>query len=170
MSGRQGSGRILAIDFGTKRIGFALSDEDGWSAAPLSVWHRVSLEADLAEVRRLLDEHEVAELVVGLPYRMDGSAGSSAARAQQFIDAVRGVVGDVPLHTPDETLTTYEAEERMHQLGLSPVQAKAQVDAYAALVILEEFLRARGTWVDAGVPESEGSPFTARRSGRGRRR
>ncbi len=170
MSVEERRGRILAIDFGTKRIGFALSDELGWSAAPLSVWRRATFEEDLEHVRALVSEHDVAELVVGLPYRMDGSEGTSAARAQVFIEALRGAFADWPLHTPDETLTTFEAEERMRQLGLKPAEAKAQVDAFAALVILEEFLRARGTWVEVEPSAAADRAPDSRRSGRGRRR
>lgn len=168
MSEGSDRGRILAIDFGTKRIGFALSDELGWSAAPLSVWRRSSLEADLAHIEQLVAEHEVRELVVGLPYRMDGSAGTSAARAQAFIDALRLALPEVPLHTLDETLTTFEAEARMQRQGLSPAEAKAQVDAYAAWVILEEFARARGHWAESAAPDP--APELAGRSRRRRRR
>lgn len=156
-------GRLLGIDFGTKRIGFALSDELGWSAEPLSVWRRVSLEDDLEHVRSLVAEHEISGIVVGLPYHMDGREGASLERARVFIDALAAAVPQLPLHQRDETLTTFEAEERMRRAGLTPAEAKAQVDAYAAAVILEEFLRARGSWV-----EPEDVPPGAGRRGRKR--
>lgn len=162
-----GEGRVLAIDFGTKRIGLALSDELGWSARPLSVWQRRTLEEDLAHLRAVVAEHEVKTIVVGLPYHQDGRAGASAARATAFIDALREAVPHLPLHTLDETLTTFEAEDRMRSAGLSPAEAKRQVDAYAALVILEEFVRARGGWAEPVDSEPPPSARRSRRGGRG---
>lgn len=163
MSDSERLARILAIDFGTKRIGFALFDDLTGGARPLSVWRRKTPAEDLAQVRALLEEHEAQAIVVGLPYHMDGRAGASAERARVFIEALRAALPEVPLHTQDETLTTFEAEARMRSAGLSPAEAKAQVDAYAAWVILEEFVRSRGAWVEPAALEPEPSR-------RGRRR
>lgn len=136
-------GRALAIDYGTKRIGFALSDELGWTAEPLEVWSRRGLAADLDHVRALIAEHEVRRVVVGVPNRLDGTVGDAALRALGFVDAVRAAVAPVPVDTRDEALSTWEATERMRARGIKAHDHKRWVDAYAALVILEEDLAAR---------------------------
>ncbi len=136
-------GRALAIDYGSKRIGFALSDELGWTAEPLEVWQRRGLPADLEHIHALVETHEAKRVVVGVPNRLDGTEGDAARRALEFAEAVRAAVAPVPVETRDEALTTWEATERMRARGIKPKDHKQWVDAYAALVILEEDLAAR---------------------------
>lgn len=136
-------GRTLAIDYGSKRIGFALSDDLGWTAEPLEVWARKGLEADLDHIRALVAEHEVRRVLVGVPNRLDGTAGDAAQRALAFVARVREVVAPLVVDTRDEALSTWEATERMKARGLKPKDHKQWVDAYAALVFLEEDLAAR---------------------------
>ena len=70
--------RILARDPGSKRIGVALSDELGWCAQPLETYERRSLKLDVAHIQDLVERHEVAEVVMGLPVLMDGRPGAQA--------------------------------------------------------------------------------------------
>lgn len=134
--------RALGVDYGTKRIGYALSDELGWVAEPLEVWTRQGLEADLVHLAALVAAHEVRRLVIGVPNRLDGSEGEAAVRAKKFIEAVRAAVS-VPVEERDEALTSWAAEERMRERGLSPAERRKWVDAYAAAVILQEDLDQR---------------------------
>ncbi|MFO0727330.1 MAG: Holliday junction resolvase RuvX [Myxococcota bacterium] len=135
-------GRALGVDYGTKRIGYALSDEMGWAAEPLEVWTKKSLEEDLVHLVALVTGHEVRRVVIGVPNRLDGTEGPEAKRALEWAEAVRAV-SPVPIETRDEALTTWAAEERMRERGLSPKDRKKWVDAYAAAVILQEDLDAR---------------------------
>lgn len=136
-------GRILAIDPGTKRVGFALSDDLQLTARPLEVWKRRSLEADLEHVRSLVDEHEVQEILFGMPYRQDGSESPSTERARALMAAVAEAVPDIPIVERDETLTSWAAEERLRDEGVPRKQWKSRVDAYAAAALLDEELGIR---------------------------
>lgn len=141
--GSRPPGRILALDPGTKRIGLALSDELQRIASPLEVWTRRSEAEDLAHLRRLVEDHEVAELLVGIPYRMDGSESRSTERALAFARTLEAAFPALPLTRRDETLTTWAAQERMAELGVPPKDRKKRVDAFAAACLLEEELGAR---------------------------
>jgi putative Holliday junction resolvase len=138
-------GRALGVDFGTKRIGLALSDDLGWFAEPLEVWARRSEAEDLGHIAGLVAQHEARRIVVGMPLRLhDQGVGPSALLAQAFVDALRArIPAEVPIDTRDEGLTSWAAEERMKAKGLSPKERRAWVDAYAAAVILQEDLDAR---------------------------
>jgi putative holliday junction resolvase len=131
-------GRLLGIDPGTKRIGFAISDDMRWTARPLEVWKRKSLAEDLAHVRALIEAHEVIGVVVGVPYSLEGKETQSTGRAKEFIAALRAALPEVPITERDEALTTWEAEQRMRDAGLEP--DRQLIDAYAATVILQEEL------------------------------
>lgn len=137
------AGRVLGIDPGTKRIGFALSDELALIASPLEVWKRRTPAEDIARVAELVRVHEVVRVVVGVPYRLDGSKGPAAEKALAFLEAVRAGVPGVEIAERDEALTTWEAEERLKERGLGPLERRGMVDAYAAAVILQEDLDAR---------------------------
>jgi putative Holliday junction resolvase len=137
-------GRVLGIDPGTKRIGFALSDELHVTASPLEVWPRKkSLAEDLAHVEQLVRAHDVERVVVGVPYRLDGSKGPAADKALAFIEALRGALPEVQVDERDEALTTWEADERLKERGLNPEERRKIVDAHAAAVILQEALDAK---------------------------
>ena len=131
-------GRLLGIDPGTKRIGFALSDDMRFGVRPLEVWKRRTLEADLERVRALIEAHEVVALVVGVPYSLEGKETESTRRAMAFIAELRRAFPEIPIKERDEALTTWEAEERLKAAGIEP--KRELIDAYAAAVILQEEL------------------------------
>lgn len=133
-------GAILAIDPGTKRVGFAVSDGLRLGGTPLEVWTRRDLEQDLRRVETLVESYEVVEILVGLPLRQDGSDSASTVRARAFAEAVADRLPGLPVRTRDETLTTWAAEERMTELGIPRRDWKSKVDAFAALILLEEDL------------------------------
>jgi putative Holliday junction resolvase len=137
-------GRILAIDPGSRRLGFALSDALQQTARALEVWTRKGLEADLAHVRALVETHEVGELLVGLPRRLDGSESPTTARARALAAALEAAFPELPVVLRDEALTTWDAETRLREAGVAPKRRRALIDAYAALVLLEEALADRG--------------------------
>lgn len=135
--------RILGLDPGTKRLGVALSDDMQWHARPLEVWKLERGPGDIEHIRALIEEHDVGEVVIGVPYRLDGSVSASTERALEFVARVRVGV-DVPVTERDEALTTWEAEETLKAKGLLPKDRRGLVDAYAAAVMLQEVLDERG--------------------------
>ena len=97
--------RVLALDYGAARTGVAVSDASGTLARPVCVVNRAASEAGLAEVARLVAEHEAEQVVVGLPLTLRGEHGKQAAETEVFVSALRGLVA-VPVETADERFTT----------------------------------------------------------------
>lgn len=148
--------RILALDHGTKRIGIALSDELGWIAQPLETYERRSLEADVAYIRRLVDRHEVAEVVMGLPLRLSGRVGPEAEQVRQFIRVLERALS-VPVVAWDERLTTKSAEQFLIESNVSRKKRKGAVDRVAAALLLQSYLEARAsTGSSVGAHHQEG--------------
>jgi len=132
-------GRLLGIDYGTKRVGIAVSDPDGRLAVP---WGAVRRRDDRSLVRQLvaLAEREgVAGFVVGEPRRLDGRAGDAAHRVRRFATRLRETSG-LPVELIDESLTSVEAEERLRRAGVDPADDPERIDAVAAQILLQEAL------------------------------
>ena len=131
--------RVLAIDFGSKNIVTAASDALGISVRPLETIRRSTVRRDLERLKRLVEDLEAEAVVVGLPLRMDGSAGDAATRALQFVDRLRAAL-HVPVFTQDERLTSYEAEQIMRERGMRRDQRRMRSDEFAAMIILRDYL------------------------------
>ncbi|MBI4817975.1 MAG: Holliday junction resolvase RuvX [Deltaproteobacteria bacterium] len=129
----------LGVDYGSRRIGIAIADELG--ARPLEVIDKTKRDP-IARIAELVRDYEVKTVFVGLPFRLSGRRGPEVDRAQAFVDALAVAIPGTPIETRDEALTTYEAQRRMIDAGLSPSERKAKVDAWAAAVMLEEALAA----------------------------
>jgi len=133
--------RWMALDHGTKNIGIAFSDEMEILASPFEVWPNQG-EATLARLARLAGEEGVQSLVVGLPRHRDGAESATAALARAFGEALRDRTG-LPLVFWDEHLTSAEADRLLAERGVKAKDRKARLDAAAAAVILQDFLRTR---------------------------
>jgi putative holliday junction resolvase len=144
--------RILAIDYGTRRIGVAVSDELELTARGLATLTGLGDRAAVERLVGIVGEVEAGAVVVGLPLRADGTAGEAAERVLRFVERLKAAV-DVPVHTVGEWLTSYEAEERMRSMGMKRNERRRRIDEAAAVVILEEFLAGRGS---AGERPSDG--------------
>jgi putative Holliday junction resolvase len=131
--------RVLAIDFGAKRIGTAVSDALGISVRPLETIKRSSNQRDIARLKALVEELEAEAVVVGLPLRMDGAEGDAARTVRQFAGKLQSHL-QVKVITHDERLTSYEAEQLMSERGLSRSERRAQSDTVAAMIILRDYL------------------------------
>jgi len=134
--------RILGLDLGDKTIGLALSDPLKITAQGLMVLQRKTLEQDLIELDKIKEQHEVEEVVVGLPRMMNGSIGPMGEKAQEFADILSQRWG-IPVHTWDERLSTMEAEKTLLQADLSRKKRKKLIDKTAAVLILQSFLGRR---------------------------
>jgi putative Holliday junction resolvase len=134
---------VAGIDFGNRRIGLALSHPDQLSAYPVETIERGrSLAIDLATLRTRLTALEVRRVVVGLPLNMDGTVGPQARAAQVFARRLEEATG-IPVELCDERLSSFEAEERMKGLPVRGNRRKLAIDAVAASVILETWLRSQ---------------------------
>ena len=131
--------RIMALDVGTKRIGVALSDPLKITAQGLETFQRTTLEKDIAGLWQLIDDHEVSQLVVGLPKNMNGSLGFNAEEVQQFI---ADLTAERPIEViwVDERLTTVSAERALLEADVSRAKRKKVVDKMAAVIILQSYL------------------------------
>jgi putative holliday junction resolvase len=136
--------RYLGIDLGRARIGLALADDVLRAARPLKAVRHRDTEADLAEIGVVAREYEVTQAVVGLPLNMDGTEGASARMARNFAPRLSTALG-VPVDLFDERLSTFEAEQRLRERGVSSRDMKDLVDAEAAAVILQGWLDGRAT-------------------------
>lgn len=134
-----GSGRIVAIDHGTKRTGVAYSDTSRVFAFPGEVFLD---EAALLDYLKGLHERDgIAAVVVGMPYNMDGTEGERARDVRAFCERLEQVLG-LPVATWDERLTSVEAESMLAGCRKRGAAGKAQVDLVAAQIILRGYLAA----------------------------
>jgi len=131
--------RILAIDYGRARHGLAVSDGLGLAGRPLPALQRKDEAKDLAVLRRVIEEHDVRRLVVGLPLNMDGSEGEMATEVRVFAGRLESALG-LPVLLEDERLSTDEAESLLREGGLRPSERRALRDSVAAAVILRSVL------------------------------
>lgn len=134
--------RYLGIDVGRARIGVALADDVLRTATPLRVVERRGDARDLAVLSEVAVEYEVTQVVVGLPLNMDGTEGSSAEFARRFAGKLEEAAR-LPVALQDERLSTFEAETRLRERGLSAKDQRPRIDAEAAAVILQDWLDGR---------------------------
>jgi putative Holliday junction resolvase len=139
------TGRALAVDLGTRRIGLAACDRAGSMAFPHGVIERRGDPAsDLEGIVRAAQEVEAETVVVGLPLSLDGSDGPAAVRARAEADQLRAVLA-IPVVLFDERLTTVSARASLSAAGRRGKAARSVVDSAAATVLLQ-------AWLDAGRP------------------
>jgi putative Holliday junction resolvase len=135
--------RFLGVDLGRARIGLALADDLLRTARPLRTVARRSDAATLAEIGAVAREFEVDRAVVGLPLNMDGTEGEAARHARGFAAKLATALA-VPVELFDERLSTFEAETRLRDQGVSAKDRRSRVDAEAAAVILQGWLERSG--------------------------
>lgn len=134
--------RILAIDFGQKRVGFAISDPLGFTAQGLPTIEGASSKSLIAQIDTLCRERAVTEVVVGFPINMNGSLGPKATETDVFIEKLKSALS-VPVIRWDERLTSREAGRLMISEGLSRQKQRAQSDRIAATLILQNYLESK---------------------------
>ncbi|UCE20616.1 MAG: Holliday junction resolvase RuvX [Gemmatimonadota bacterium] len=131
--------RILGIDFGSRRVGLAVSDPLGITAQGLETIEYAHEEELFVRLAAVIEAYEVAEIVVGLPLSLDGTCGEKAKTVQDFIENVRTHFR-LPVVPWDERLSTTAAHRTMHEMGKKAKRAKGKVDRIAAALILQNYL------------------------------
>jgi putative Holliday junction resolvase len=147
-------GVILAIDYGKKRLGLALSDELEMTSRPYGTWNRINRRRDLARLRELVHQQGVCRIVVGLPLHLDGTPSEMSEEARGFAARVEKALG-LPVEMMDERLSSWEARQtlaaansngrvRRGSSGRPESRKQPPLDEIAAAIILQDYLgRAR---------------------------
>ena len=134
--------RILGIDYGTKRIGLALSDELLITAQGIETIERRDPASDIEKIGRIIADNGVREVVVCLPLNMNGTRSAKTEEADSFARSLAGSV-NVPVKTQDERLTTVQAERALLEGDMSRAKRKGLRDMLSAQLILQAYLDAR---------------------------
>jgi len=131
--------RILAVDYGEKRIGLAVSDELGITASPLTTLMHRSDEETVRHIAQLASKLKVAQIVIGLPRRTDEREGEMERRVKAFAEKLRQAVS-VPVMLFDERFTTRIAEQVLLEADLSRRKRKQVRDRLSAVILLLSYL------------------------------
>ncbi|PIW68197.1 MAG: Holliday junction resolvase RuvX [Candidatus Omnitrophica bacterium CG12_big_fil_rev_8_21_14_0_65_42_8] len=131
--------RILSLDFGTKRIGAAVSDALNITAQAIGTIERKGMKNDLKKIRALAQEYSAARLIVGLPLNMDGTKGRSAKLAIDFVNELKKEI-NIPVEMIDERLTTAQGERIFLEADVSRKKRRENLDKIAAQLILQNYL------------------------------
>ncbi|MBZ5678712.1 MAG: Holliday junction resolvase RuvX [Acidobacteriia bacterium] len=141
-TGARSAGRILGLDVGSRRIGMAVSDLLGITAQGIETLQRRNKRSDFEQLRRVIREYKVREIVVGLPLRMSGEEGIQAEKMQGFAEDLRKRFG-LPVHLWDERLTSVEANRLLRETEISIEKRGKAVDRMAAVLILQGWMERR---------------------------
>lgn len=140
-------GRIAGIDYGTVRIGVAITDPEQRIASPLVNYTRRGEKADADFFRKLAKEENIVGFVVGLPVHLDGRESGKSTEARTFGKWLQEIT-DVPVVYFDERFTSLEAEQALMGAEFTKKQRKARLDKLAAQILLTAYL-------EAGKPSGE---------------
>jgi putative Holliday junction resolvase len=135
-------GRVLCIDYGEKRMGLAMSDELRITAQPHGFIEVGGGKTGIEEVIALIAEHDITEIVLGMPFTMSGEIGQAASQVLHFARELRHRTG-LSVATCDERLSTVEGERVLIQGGVRRAKRKKKIDSVAAAIVLQSYLDAR---------------------------
>ncbi|MCR4756254.1 MAG: Holliday junction resolvase RuvX [Butyrivibrio sp.] len=134
--------RIMGLDYGSKTVGVAISDELLLTAQAKEIIRRKEenkLRKTLSRIEELIQEYDVEKIVLGLPLNMDQSESVRSALSEEFRDKIERRTS-IPVVMWDERLTTVEADEIMDEVGIKKSERKEYVDMIAAQIILQDYL------------------------------
>jgi len=138
------SSRILAIDYGSRRMGLAVTDPLGITAQGLETLERKNKRSDFARLEKTIRTYQVREIVLGYPLRMSGEEGTQSQKVADFAEQLRSRF-QLPVHLWDERLTSAEANRLLRDAEISTKKRAGAVDRMAAVLILQSFMQARST-------------------------
>ncbi|WP_234041764.1 Holliday junction resolvase RuvX [Persicirhabdus sediminis] len=135
---------VLCIDYGSARIGLAITDPVGIMAHPLETIHCKDVNP-LLRIAELIEQRQVKQLVVGLPYHLDGREGDAAEKVYGFVKRLQEHIPQLPIHYCDERLSTVAAANKLRQAGKKAKSHKNIIDQAAAVEILNDWLTSQDT-------------------------
>ncbi len=133
---------VLGLDVGTRTIGVAQADLRSAFPSPVCTLSRKGVKTDVLRLAELCRTHKVAQIVVGMPYELDGAEGRSARLARQVGEALAALTA-LPVEYQDERYSTVDAAEQLRAAGLDSRKQREVIDQAAAMVILSAWFRAR---------------------------
>ena len=131
--------KIAGIDYGTVRIGIAISDADRVLASPFETYIRKSPEKDAEYFKKLVNEERITQFVVGLPLHLSGDLSEKAKEVQEFGRLLTMITG-IPVDYMDERYTSVEAERILREARLTDKKRKERRDKLAAQILLSAYL------------------------------
>lgn len=131
--------RILGIDYGTKRTGLAISNDKETMALPHSVIETEDPSEKLSAISDIARSENIGKIVIGIPYKYDGSLGERAKTVLEFAEALKKELS-LSVETYDERLSSVEAAERLRELNLNRKNKRKRINAVAAQLILQGYL------------------------------
>ena len=134
--------KLMALDYGSKTVGVAMTDALGITAQGKEIIKRKSpnkLRQTLARIVQLTEENNVEKIILGLPLNLDGTCGDRVEKTKEFAEKIKARI-DIPIEFEDERLTTVEAYEIMDELKIPRDKRDDYVDMIAAVVILEQYM------------------------------
>lgn len=137
-----GEGRLLGLDFGTRRIGVAISTPEQTIASALITIHRSTREADSEKLQKVVQEYRIAGLIVGLPILLSDQEGESARHAREFGAWAAEATG-LPMRFWDERFSSSYADDVIREAGMNKKRAKERRDMLAAQSFLQSYLDSR---------------------------
>ena len=136
------AGVLLGIDYGTKRVGVAVSDRDQKFSSPLYNHQRQGTQGDTRFFKTLVEEYQPVGMVVGLPIHLSGDESEKSREARKFAEWLSSVTG-LPYCFQDERFSSFQAECLMTDAALTKKQRKDRIDKIAAQILLQNFLESR---------------------------
>ncbi len=131
--------KYLGIDFGTKQIGLAVSDEMGIIAGKYGTIKREGIKTDVKKLQGVVEQEGIQKIVIGYPVNMDGSPGKTVKQVDDFVAALREVI-ELPIETWDERLSSVSAEKLLIQGDVRRRKRRKVIDQVAAVIILQNYL------------------------------
>jgi len=131
--------RIMALDVGEKTIGVAISDSLLLTAQARPTIRRKSPSSDIELLRRMAEENEVHQILVGQPLHMNGKESRQSQRIGRFAAELKNKL-DIPVLFWDERLTSFAADQHLEEMGLNWRQRREHIDKIAAMIILQDYL------------------------------
>jgi putative pre-16S rRNA nuclease len=150
-------GRILAIDFGTRRIGLAVSDPLGLTAQGIETLERTRMEDDLRHIQNLVDEYSAERVLIGNPISHKGTETAMSERVAAFAKKLRRRVA-CPVELADERLTSAQANRVLRDSGISLQKRRGAVDRMAAVLLLQAYLDHRSNEAERRLRSSGADP------------
>ena len=135
--------RVLGLDVGSRRIGIAISDPLGLTAQGLPTLRRQNKRLDFEHLAKVVSDYQISEIVVGYPLRLSGMEGIQSEKMQLFAGELRKKFG-LPVHLWDERLTSTQANRLLRETEMSIKKRGQAVDRMAAILILQNWMEARG--------------------------